>query len=267
MTFFIVGLGMMGASYAKKLSDKGHDVFGYDRDHYTNQIALENGFIQSYDIEKIKEADMLILCLYPNDNVTFLKKHQSLLSKDTIITDISGVKTQMIQEIKSLTANPYISHHPMAGSEIAGIQGVNPKIFEGANFLIINDNNTQKDIECMLFLKEELEFGKTTITTKEIHDEMISFTSQLPHVLSLALLNSDTYSNTKDFTGDSYRDLTRIGFINEKLWRMLFLENKAYLLKDLKRFEQEFEAFIKAIETSDLDTLTKLMVQAKEKRG
>lgn len=266
MTFFIVGLGMMGSSYAKKLSQLNHLVYGYDHDPYTNNLALEKGFIKSNNINKLLKADYIILCLYPKDNVLFLKTHQTLINPNAFVTDISGVKTNMIKEIKQIIPNPYMSHHPMAGSEIKGIKGVNTEIFKDANFIIINDNNKQTEIEKLLWLKEALGFGNVTMTSKEVHDQMIAFTSQLPHALAIALVNSDLYQNTKDFTGDSFRDLTRIARINESLWSMLFLDNNTHLLNDLYQFKDALSKIIKAIETNDEDTLKALMIKAKEKR-
>lgn len=266
MTFFIVGLGMMGASYAKKLSDLGYLVYGYDHDDNTLNEALEKGFIKSNDIQNISLVDYIILCLYPEDNVTFLKQHKPLINKQAFITDISGVKTKMIKAIKQIIDNPYMSHHPMAGSEIKGIKGVNPTIFTGANFIMIDDGNTEADKEKLLFLKDALGFGVVSVTTKEVHDQMISFTSQLPHALAVALVHSDTYPNTSRFSGDSFRDLTRIASINASLWSELFLSNKTYLTQDLKDFKQALTQLIEAIEANDIETLKTLMTQAKEKR-
>ena len=213
MIFFIVGLGMMGSSYAKKLTEKGFTVYGYDKCVSTNNEALEKGFIKSNKLGCLSKADYIILSLYPDLNVEFLRKHKHLINPNAFVTDISGIKTNMIKEIKELIKNPYMSHHPMAGSEVKGIKGVNPNIFKGANFLLINDNNTEDDVNKLLILKEALEFGKASITSKEVHDEMISFTSQLPHALAIALVNSDIYKDTKSFTGDSFRDLTRIAVL------------------------------------------------------
>ena len=266
MKIFVVGLGMMGSSYAKKLTTLGYEVYGYDTDDSTTTIALEKGFIKSADINHLKNSDYIILCLYPKDNVLFLKHYKSYINKTAFVTDISGVKTNMIDQIKDLIDNPYMSHHPMAGSEIKGIKGVNPNIFKGANFLIIDDENTKEELDQLLFLKEALEFGKATITTKQMHDQMISFTSQLPHALAIALVNSDTYPNTSAFSGDSFRDLTRIASINASLWSELLLDNKNHLLKDLKHFKEELNKVIHAIEENDASVLNDLMKQAKEKR-
>lgn len=238
MTFFIVGLGMMGSSYAKKLSDLGYVVYGYDSDPKTNQIALEKGFIKSNNIDKLTVSDYVILCLYPKDNITFLNTYKHLLNKEAFVTDISGIKTSIIDDVKQIIDNPYMSHHPMAGSEIKGIKGVNPHIFKDANFIIIDDDNDDADMKKLTQLKTLLGFGKITITSKTMHDQMISFTSQLPHALAIALVNSDCYENTKNFTGDSFRDLTRIASINEALWSNLFLENKSHLLQDLTHFKK-----------------------------
>lgn len=267
MIFFIVGLGMMGSSYAKKLTEKGYTVYGYDKCDSTNKKALEKGFIKSNKLGCLSKANYIILSLYPDDNVKFLSDHKNLINPNAFITDISGIKSNMVKEIKKIVDNPYMSHHPMAGSEVEGIKGVNPNIFKGANFLIIDDNNSEDDINKLLLLKEALEFGKVTVVSKEIHDEMISFTSQLPHALAIALVNSDIYKDTKSFTGDSFRDLTRIASINESLWSMLFLNNKENLLKDLNNFKNELNKIIDSLNNNDEKTLKKLMIKSKEKRN
>ncbi len=266
MIFFIVGLGMMGSSYAKKLTEKGYTVYGYDKCDSTNKEALEKGFVKSNKLEDLTKANYIILSLYPDDNVKFLHEHKALINPKAFITDISGIKSNMIIKIKKTIDNSYMSHHPMAGSEIKGIKGVNPNIFKGANFLIIDDNNNEDEINKLLILKEALEFGKVSITSKEVHDEMISFTSQLPHALAIALVNSDTYKDTKSFTGDSFRDLTRIASINESLWSLLFLKNKENLVKDLNNFKNELNKIIDSLNNNDEKTLKELMIKSKEKR-
>lgn len=266
MIFFIVGLGMMGSSYAKKLTLKGFTVYGYDKCYSTNKEALEKGFIKSNKLDDLSKANYIVLSLYPDLNVQFLREHKDLINPFAFITDISGIKTNMIKEIKTLINNPYMSHHPMAGSEIKGIKGVNPNIFKGANFLIIDDNNSEDDVKKLLILKEALEFGKVSIVSKEVHDEMISFTSQLPHALAIALVNSDIYKDTKSFTGDSFRDLTRIASINESLWSLLFLTNKENLLKDLNNFKNELNKIIESLNNNDEKALKELMIKSKEKR-
>lgn len=266
MTYFIVGLGMMGASYAKGLIERGHKVYGYDIDKRVNQKALALGYIDAYGVDYIKESDVVILTLYPHDNVKFMKDHLNLFDKQSL-TDISGVKTLVVDEIEKIIPKGvnYVSHHPMAGSEKSGIDYANPRIFRDANFLIIDDD-TGKDIFFLAAIADDLLFGKTTVISKELHDKMISFTSQLPHIIAVGLVNSDIYQETRDFTGDSYRDLTRIAFINEVLWKELFNANKEMLERDLERFIESMNDLLQAIKNNDDELLLELLIKAKEKR-
>lgn len=266
MTYFIVGLGMMGASYAKGLIERGHRVYGYDHNESVNQKALALGYIDDYGIKYIKDSDVVILTLYPHDNIEFIKNHLHLFLNQSL-TDISGVKVLVVDEIEKIIPKGvnYVSHHPMAGSEKSGIDYANPRIFRDANFLIIDDDQG-KDIFFLAALADDLLFGKTTVITKELHDKMISFTSQLPHLIAVGLVNSDIYKETKDFTGDSYRDLTRIADINEVLWNELFSANKEILEGDLERFIEAMKDLLEALKNSDHESLLELLKKAKEKR-
>ncbi len=267
--FFIIGLGMMGASYAKKLSSLGYQVDGYDKDKTTIKKAHDLGIISSSNLEDLSKADVVILTLYPKDNVSFIKTYLSLFNEHQIITDIAGVKTPMMKEIEQILPSnyTYMSHHPMAGSQKSGFDGLNEQIFKGANFLIINDGNqNDKAYKALSDLASDLEFGNIKVIDRNTHDKMIGFTSQLPHMIAVGLVNSDYHQDTKSFTGDSYRDLTRIASINETLWTELFIENKAYLLKDMELFQEAFNNLYEALKTDDIKTLKQLLISSRKKR-
>lgn len=267
--FFIVGLGMMGSSYAKKLSSLGYQVYGYDQDELTLNKALKLNIIKGASLKEISKADMVILTLYPKDNVRFLKENLNRFNEQQIITDIAGVKMPMLNEIESFLPNSfsYLSHHPMAGSEKSGINGLDETIFKGANFLIISSKHAYQEAETALRnLAKDLEFGAIKVIDRETHDKMIGFTSQLPHMLAVSLVNSDSHEDTKSFSGDSYRDLTRIASINEVLWTELFNENKDFLLKDMEKFQEAFNELYEALKNNDLKTLKANLVRARKKR-
>lgn len=267
--YFIVGLGMMGSSYAKKLSSLGYQVFGYDQNELTVNKALKLNIIKSASLNELSNVDMVILTLYPKDNVRFLKENLNRFNEKQIITDIAGVKLPMLNDIESFLPNSfsYLSHHPMAGSEKSGIDGLNETIFKGANFLIISNHHAnQKAEEALRHLAKDLEFGAIKVVDAETHDKMISFTSQLPHMLAVSLVNSDSHEDTKSFSGDSYRDLTRIASINEVLWTELFNENKDFLLKDMEKFQDSFNALYEALKNNDIETLKGHLVSARKKR-
>lgn len=268
MKVFVVGLGLIGASIASGLSKAGHIVYGTDL--VSNYIALEKKYILGHDIKKLSESDVVILCLYPKDNVTFVKKHQELFREQQIIMDVSGTKVEMIAALeKEIPLGVYyVSTHPMAGKEKKGIEYSNSGLFIGANFIICEtDKSTIESIETVILLAKDLGFKKITQIDKYAHDRLIGFTSQLPHALAVSLVNSDIYSDTSSFTGDSYRDLTRIAMINENLWQELFFENKAVLIEEIKRFEQELDKIKNALMSEDKETLTELFIASTKKRS
>lgn len=267
--YFILGLGMIGSSYAKKLSSLGYTVYGYDIDKKTNKEALKRGYIKDYGLNYIKKSDNVILTLYPEDNFLFIKDNLEKFNNVSFITDVSGVKENLINKIKKLLKNKdiYLSHHPMAGSEKSGINATNEKVFKSANFLIVSEQEPNEvALKELLKLKEDLGFAKATIITPKEHDLLISFTSQLPHTIAVSLVNSDIFSQTKDFAGDSYKDLTRIANINEKLWTELFFSNRENLIEQMERFNQEFTTLIELLKQENKEELIKKLKSAKEKR-
>lgn len=268
--FFIVGLGMIGSSYAKRLSELNYDVYGYDIDDKTNELAVSLGYIKDYGLHHLKESDLVILTLYPNDNYYFIKENLDYFKTVKMVTDVSGVKESLIKNIENILPKTckYLSHHPMAGSEKSGITAANEKVFEGANFLIISDKDPEKEsLDVLMKLKKDLKFGHVSIIGASVHDLLISFTSQLPHMIAVALVNSDVFMQTKSFAGDSYRDLTRIANINEHLWTELFISNKNNLIDQMERFSEEFNNLLEALKENEKENLVKSLKNAREKRS
>ncbi|NLN50045.1 MAG: prephenate dehydrogenase [Acholeplasmataceae bacterium] len=267
--YFIVGLGMIGASYAKKLSELGHLVYGYDKSEKTNKLAVEKGYIKAFGKQYIKNSDLVILCLYPNDNYLFVKENIAYFKNVKLVTDVSGIKQELTIKLKNVLRDisDYISHHPMAGNERSGIEAVDETVFLGANFLIINDEISNHDsLNLLRELANYLGFNKISLIDSKTHDLLISFTSQLPHVIAVSLVNSDIFKETKYFTGDSYKDLTRIAKINYNLWTELFLANKENLISQMERFKENFEKLLTTIKEEDKLQLEFLLKEAKEKR-
>ncbi len=270
MNILIVGLGIIGASYAKGLKEKGHYIYGVDKREDTISYGIENNIISKGSIDAkdfIEKSDLIILGLYPYDLLDFLKKYNNLFKEGQIITDVSGVKRHFLKEAYTL-AKPatYISHHPMAGREKQGIKYSDNKIFNGANFLIINYQNSEKEIEVLKGIARDLNFGKISIISMEKHDKMVGYTSQLAHAIACALVNSDTEDDTYDFIGDSYRDLTRIAKINKDLWSELFLSNKDYLIDEINNFENELDKIKTSLITCDKEALKERFEESKIRR-
>lgn len=270
MKVFIAGLGLIGGSYAEGLTLKGYEVYGYNRTKASEVIAIERGYIKDAGLKYLPLCEVVILGFYPQMNVEFIKENLSSLRKGQIITDVSGTKVEMIPQIEAILPEgvSYVSHHPMAGRETRGIEKADYQMFKGANFLITPSGHSNiESIEVIKQIGHDLNFKKITIIDPKRHDQLIGFTSQLPHAMAVALVNSDEYEETSRFTGDSFRDLTRIAMINEVLWTELFFENKTILIEEIQKFERELDKIKEALNQNDKEALAKLFIQSTKKRS
>lgn len=263
MNVIVVGLGLMGGAYASRLTKANHKVYGVDINENSIKYAKDNGYIIDGSLnilDFLDKADLLILSIYPQAILDFLKEYSKYFKSNLIVTDICGVKASFVYEATKL-AHPaiYCSTHPMAGREKIGVEYSKYVVFEGANYLVVPTTMVpQKVIDIMLNIGKDLSFSRFTVISPEKHDDMIGFTSQLCHAIAVSLVNSDHNPDTKSFIGDSYRDLTRIAMINENLWSELFLENKEYLLKHINSFEYELDRLKKSLENDDIDSLKEI---------
>ena len=263
MKVFIVGLGLIGGRYAYGLSQKGYEVYGCDKNIDAINYAKENKFIidgcQNAG-DMIADMDVVILSIYPQAILSFLEENNKYFNSKQIITDVCGVKLSYVVEATRLAAPAvYCAHHPMAGREKIGIEYAKDVIFEGANFLVTPTDATPADVvELIKKMGNDLGFARITVMSPDYHDKMIGFTSQLTHAIAVSLVNSDHDDNTKNYIGDSYRDLTRIAMINEDLWSELFLENKDFLIKHIISFEYELAVLKKSLIDNNKDSLKAL---------
>ena len=263
MKILIVGLGLIGGSYAMALSTKGHLVYGVDINEDSINYARDNMWINSGSTnpkDYIEKVDLIIICLYPQLIINFLKEYGYLFKENQIITDVCGVKSSFVEDaVKLAKPATYLSHHPMAGKEKMGIRFADSNIFIGANFLITpTEGISDKYILVLKNMAEEMGFGRISVMEPNRHDKMIGFTSQLTHAIAVSLVNSDHDIDTKKYIGDSYRDLTRIAMINERLWSELFLENKDALLSHIESFENELDILKNALYSNDKEKLNDL---------
>lgn len=268
MKVFIVGLGLMGASYAQKLSSIGYDVYGFDIDNNTNLKALNEGIIKSFNLTDMKSSDMIIFALYPNQIIRFIQTNLDLFDKQ-LITDISGTKTKLLDTVLSILPDQvnYVSHHPMAGKEKSGYDYKDINMFMHANFLIIDSYHAKKEhILIIEQLGKDLGFKRQIILSAKEHDDLIAHTSQLTHLLAVGLMLMNDSEHTKDATGDSFRDLTRIANINEVLWTELFLDNKQALLNKIDQFVDVLNDLKKDIMYADEKSLKTKLKEAKKRR-
>ena len=267
MKVLIVGLGLIGGAYALRLSKKGHIVYGADIDNEAIKFAMDNNYIidgSNDPSDFINDVDLIILGIYPQAILNFLEKYKNLFKPNLIITDVCGVKSSFVMDATKLSLPAiYCSHHPMAGREKIGIKYSHLCIFEGANYLITPTLDTPKFvIEVLKNIGNDLGFSRITEMSIEKHDKMIGFTSQLTHAIAVSLVNSDHESDTRNFIGDSYRDLTRIAMINESLWSELFLENKDFLLEHINSFEAELDKLKKSLQDNDKKSLEELFISS-----
>ena len=246
----IVGLGVMGGSYAKALSDQGYNVRCITREAADLRIGLENKMISygSCEVEPqlVAESELIIFALYPATFIEWITKYQHLFTPGTIITDVTGVKSQVVYKVQEILRSDveYIAAHPMAGRERSGVEYADPGVFKGANYIVTpTEKNSLEAIRLCKSLGEELGFYRISELSPEEHDKMIAFLSQLTHVIAVTLMNCNDSDGLEKYTGDSFRDLTRIAKINDRMWSELFLMNKDALLLEMDRFIEEFQEF------------------------
>lgn len=262
----IVGLGLMGGSYAKALKRLGYHVTAIDTRDTAISFALENGIIdRGYTevcAEAVSDADAVIFALYPHVFKSWIESYQHLFKSGIRITDVTGVKTPVVYDIQSVLRPDveFIAAHPMAGREVYGVENSDDKIFHNANHLVVpTAANTEDAIEWCKSLGKILGFARVSVLSPEEHDEMIGFVSQLTHCVAVALMTCNDNGHLKDYTGDSFRDLTRIARINEVMWSELFLLNRDALLHQMNTFLDEFTAIRDMVRDEDTEGLKEKM--------
>lgn len=262
----IVGLGLIGGSYAQGLSEAGFEVGAIDRKQTSIDFALEHGFIKhgrtDADPDYIKDFDLLVFALYPHIFINWIKENQQYIKSGALLTDVTGVKSGLAEEIQSVLRPDleFIGAHPMAGREISGVENADSKIFVGANYIVTpTEKNSKEAIGVCKRLGKVLGFKMISELTPEKHDEMIGFLSQMTHCIAISLMVCKDAAEMAEYTGDSFRDLTRIAKINDEMWSELFLINKKELVAQMELFEKHFEKLKKSIEDGDRETMREMM--------
>ena len=274
MNVLIVGLGLIGGSYAKALTKRGFRVTAITKDQSSINYAIGNGFIETgstaVDPALVKEANVIVFALYPQVFIDWIREYQHLLSPNTILTDVTGVKCSVVYEIQSILRPDveFIAAHPMAGKEVYGVENSDEKLFEKANYIVIpTDKNTEDAISFCEQLGWALGFANVSRLTPEEHDDMIGFLSQLTHCIAISLMNCNDTPGMEAYTGDSFRDLTRIARINETMWSELFMRNREMLLKHMDAFTKTFNEFKHMLEQGDVDGMQAAMRHSTERRA
>lgn len=275
--FLIVGLGLMGGSYAMGLSKNGYAVYAIDQNPASIEWATQHKLIAkgaaTSDTEAchtlIAQADYIVLALYPDDIYGWLKQNQAYFKPSALLTDLAGVKASFVPQVQQLLADKFefIPSHPMAGREVSGVQNATDSMFFGANFLITPTNrNTPAGIAFATQLAQTLGFGRITTLTIEQHDQMIGYVSQLTHAIAVSLMNANTDPMLSAVTGDSFRDLTRIADINDELWSELFLQNAPALTAEIDQFTDCLQDLKEKVATGDKEGLRALFKQSSIRR-
>ena len=269
----IVGLGLMGGSYAHALKRKGYFVGAVTKDQSSIDYALENNIISSGTVtptkEYIEQFDIVIFALYPKLFVDWIENYQDYLKSNIIITDVTGIKSEIVYKVQTILRKDieFIPAHPMAGKEVYGVENNDPNMFKGANYIITpTSENTAAAIELAKEIGQELEFKNIAVLTPEEHDEMIGFLSQLTHCIAVSLMTCKDSTHLVEYTGDSFRDLTRIAKINENMWTELFLMNKNQLLAQMDLFLTEFKKLRDALAKEDQDSMKEMMRLSTKRR-
>ena len=273
-TVTVIGLGVIGGSYATALKKLGYTVYGADCDEDTVKKAKERGIVD--DAATLADAflplsDIVVIALYPKQVEGELRRIAHLLKDGAILTDVAGIKSHFTEKIESLLPEnaDFVFAHPMAGREKKGIDYADDRVFKGANFIITpSERNKKSSLDTIERLAREMGFKNVMKLSPEDHDKVISFVSQLPHAIAVALVNSDEESaETEKFIGDSFRDLTRIASINETLWSELFLGNRDNLIRSIDDFTRQLNAIRDALAAGDKDALEALFKSSTERRN
>ena len=274
MNILIVGLGVIGGGYASALSKKGFRINCITKEQKDIDYALERGMI-AYGTTEVEPglvgaADLVIFALYPHVFVEWIKENQGLLKSGALITDVTGVKRSIVYEIQDMLRPDveFIAAHPMAGREVSGVENSTDRMFIGANYIVTpTERNTPEAIQTCIELGRLLGFSNVTTLTPEEHDEMIGFLSQLTHCIAITLMTCNDKENMEKFTGDSFRDLTRIARINDLMWSELFVANKDVLLDQMNMFIDKFNDLKTMLETEDIDGMRAMMRHSTARRA
>ena len=270
----IVGLGVVGGSYAMALTAAGYkNVYAVNRSEASLKKAVQAGIVKggSVNIEDFAaKADIAVIAVYPTGAEECARKLGALMKKGSLVTDVLGIKRYYSEKISAVLPDyiDYVPAHPMAGREKRGLDYASADVLKGANFIITPiTRSTFGGIEAVKTLACDMGFGKIRTLTPEEHDRVIAYTSQLPHALAVSLINSDEEdSGTGDFIGDSFRDLTRIAEINADLWQELFIGNGENLIAAIDMFTEQLSAIRKAVEEKNRESLVKQFEKSSARR-
>ena len=272
MKIGIVGLGLIGGSLARAYHKSGHEVFGYNRNKVVQDYAKLEGTLKGeLNQETMAACDAIFLCLYPQKAIEFLEENAPVIPKNALVIDCCGTKRLVCKAGFALAEQygfTFVGGHPMAGTQFSGYAKSRADMFEGASMIIVPPE--ADDILLLERIKKILTpagFAHVTVTTAEHHDAMIAYTSQMCHILSNAYVKSPRAQEHKGYSAGSYRDLTRVAWLNENMWTELFLENKDFLLKELDFFMASMQQYRDALAADDQQELVRLLDEGRKRKA
>ena len=271
MTVGIVGLGLIGGSFATAYHAAGHTVLAFDIDRSTYDFAVLSGTVNGpLTDETLSTCDLILIAVIPSAAVDYLKHHAAHIGPKPVVIDCCGTKRVVCAACFPLAKEhgfTYLGGHPMAGTHNSGFKYATPTMFHNAPMVLVPENHN--DIQLLSRVKDLLApagFSRFSITTAEQHDEMIAFTSQLAHVVSNAYIKSPTAGLHKGFSAGSYKDMTRVAWLAPRMWAELFLENKEYLMTELNTLIDNLRQYQDAMERNDLPGLVQLLDEGRRRK-
>lgn len=267
----ILGLGLIGGSLARAYALEGHTVYAIQRNESMLSFAMLAGAVHGkLDESTIPECDLILLAIYPDGSASWLEKNAHLVSQQALVIDCCGIKKDICERCFPLAETygfTFVGGHPMAGSQFSGFKYSRADLFEGAPMVLVPPvfDNMQLLDQVKQALKP-CHFGFFSVTTAEEHDKMIAFTSQMPHILSNAFIKSPTALKHNGFSAGSYKDLTRVAWLNPQMWAELFVENKENVLFELEYYINSLISYRDAIAQEDMDTLVTLLEEGKKRK-
>ena len=271
MNVGILGLGLIGGSLARAYAMEGHCVYAFQRDESMLSFAMLAGAVHGkLSEETIPLCDLILLAIYPEGSASWLEEHGHLINPGALVIDCCGVKEEICHRCFPVAEKfgfTFVGGHPMAGSQFSGFKYSRADLFEGAPMVLVPP--VFDDIQLLDRVKTALKpcsFGSFSVTTAQEHDKMIAFTSQMPHVLSNAFIKSPTALHHKGFSAGSYKDLTRVAWLNPQMWAELFLENRENLLFELEFYLNSLNAYRDALAQKDMDALIALLEEGRQRK-
>ena len=271
MNVGILGLGLIGGSLARAYALEGHTVYAAEKDESMLSFAMLAGAVHGkLDESTISLCDLVLLAIYPSGSAGWLEENAPLIRTDALVLDCCGIKREICARCFPLAKKygfTFVGGHPMAGSQFSGFKYSRASLFENQPMVLVPP--VFDDIVLLDRVKEALKpcrFGSFSVTTAEKHDKMIAFTSQMPHILSNGFIKSPTALEHKGFSAGSYRDLTRVAWLNPQMWAELFLENQDFLLEELDTYIENLTKYRNAIATQDCEALIALLYEGKRRK-